>query len=289
MSRLLSHITLKRIAVLSLVALLTPSVFATSYPTLETRRRLLENQRNIYRLRQEQDEMREELRLALRRQQQGDKDPGLGEEIDDIEDSIATADVIVKNINDVISRQRLLLSTLERGSAPSTLDMALHKALNANLSQLAKNLADNDRGRQDVVELRNLLKQQAGLGERHIETPSAVSYAAEQQQAEDEYLHLLELVSNKSDDKRADKPVTVTGQVGDKPVTEVESLSYLGHAQYHMETRVHSGKMTFTVDGRPWQINIAPKDDKATYIVIYDASKADHPRLVMFNKALLLE
>lgn len=268
------------------------SAYALVDPATQTRKRLLENQRNIYMLVEEREEYRLELEELLLEQDDGDDSEALQQDIDEVRDHLVTADLIIKNVNETISRQQLLLQTLERAVAPSTLDMALNRALNANLSELAKNLSGNEEARKELARLRSLLKQQAGLGVRHYDLPSTVSYAAEQQMAEDEYLRLLEVLSSSSNDKdKTDKQklIKITGYHDDSRFAEEDFLNYVGHSQYHLETQVHSGKMTFTVDGHPWHMTVSPEEDQATYIIIYDVAKADNPRLVMFNKSLLTE
>lgn len=47
--------------------------------------------------------------------------------------------------------------------------------------------------------------------------------------------------------------------------------------------------MTFTVDGKPWRLTIPDDEDNAIYIIIYDLRNQAKPRMVMFNKTLLLE
>lgn len=270
----------------------TGPAFAVVDPATQTRKRLLENQRNIYLLIEEREEYRLEREELLAEQQDGDDSAELQEDIDEVSEYIATADTIIKNVNETISRQQLLLQTLERAAAPSTLDMALNRALNANLSELAQKLAGNEEARKELARLRALLKQQAGLGARHYELPGTVSYAAEQQMAEDEYMRLLEVLSSSSNDKdQTDKRklIKITGYHDDARFSEDDFLNYVGHSQYHLETQVHSGKMTFTIDGRPWHMTVSPDEDMATYIIIYDVAKAENPRLVMFNKSLLTE
>lgn len=281
---------------LSALCLLATTAASTSYalvdPATQTRKRLLENQRNIYLLIEEREEYRLELEDLLLEQEDGDDSEELQEDIDEVRDYLTTADTIIKNVNETISRQQLLLQTLERAVAPSTLDMALNRALNANLSELARNLSGNEEARKELARLRSLLKQQAGLGVRHYDLPSTVSYAAEQQMAEDEYLRLLEVLSSSTNDKdKTDqqKLIKITGFHEEGRFAEEDFLNYVGHSQYHLETQVHSGKMTFTVDGHPWHMTVSPEEDLATYIIIYDVAKADNPRLVMFNKSLLTE
>ena len=119
---------------------------------------------------------------------------------------------------------------------------------------------------------------------------NSVSYAAEQQLAENEFLRLLSLFSEGSDDDEAeDKIIKITGTANGAAFSEDDTLSYLGHNQYHLETTVYTGEMIFTVDGRPWQLSISPKEDQATYMVIYDITDQSQPRLVMFNKLRLLD
>lgn len=292
MTKFCQYIAISPIAAVLIAFVLAKSVYAAADPATETRKRLLENQRNIYLLRDEQEDYRRQLVVAQSRYDNGDHSKLLTAEIADLKDSIHTADVIIGNVEDIISRQRLVLDALERAIKPSTLDMALNMALNANLSEMAKKLASNEDARRELTRLRTLLKQQAGLGTTNLEISNPVSYAAEQQMAREEYLRLLEALSTdtyKGDDKAPDKLIKIAGTSNNKPFTEKDFLNYVGNSQYHMETTVHKGKMTFTVDGRPWHITVAPEEDKATYVVIYDAAKANHPRLVMFNKALLTE
>lgn len=262
-------------------------------PATETRKRLLENQRNLYLLRKEREEYRSELEKALQQLKYGDHSDELATEISGLRDSLAMADDIINNVNETISRQRLLLGALERATAASTLDMALNKALNANLSDVAKKLAGNENARRELVRLRSLLKQQAGLSTANtLEMPSAVSFAAEQQKAQDEYLRLLEVISTdsyKGEDDSEDKPIKISGIDDREPFTHKDTLNYVGQSQYHLETTVYAGKMTFTVDGHPWHLTVPPEENKSTYIVIYDDANPARPRLVMFNKSLLTE
>ncbi len=260
---------------------------AWSDPAIETRKRLLENQRNMLRLEQEKQLFEKELQLTLTRQRLTNE--SLQGEIDTINNYIKLLDTVMDNVLGTISRQRLLLSTMERGAAPSTLDMALNKALKVNLSDLSEKLANNEDARDEIVSLRLMLKEQAGIGNRLINADNTIPYAAEQQLAEEEYLRLLELISNSSGEPAEDKNITITGFIDNQPVIRERTLSYLGQHQYHMETTVNQGKMTFTIDGRPWHMTIDPEDNQSTYVVIYDMTKTDQPRLVIFNKALLVE
>ncbi len=85
----------------------------------------------------------------------------------------------------------------------------------------------------------------------------------------------------------------------DKVAEDVETLrefyydrGYLGYAVETATEFVDNNQaavVTFTIDERPWQLSITEQEDRATYIVIYDTSNAEKPRLVMFNKMLLLE
>ena len=255
----------------------------------QTRRQLLENQRNIIYLRKEKLLFQKERQQAIEQQKNGDNNIALQTEIDDITDSIAVADTLINNISALVSRQRLLLTTLERGTPPTALDIALNKALNSNLTELAQNLATNEPARKEVARLRALLKQQARLGTPVPVVGNAVINVAGQLQAEDEFLRLLSLFSSGTADNAEDKIISITGTANNIPFTEDDILSYLGHNQYHMETTVYKGRMTFTIDGRPWQLSIAPEEDQATYVLIYDNGNKIEPRLVMFNKILLLE
>ncbi len=277
------------LSVLLVVLLAVQAITAHAKPIDQTRRQLLENQRNIVYLRKEKRLFQKELQQAIRQQKHSDNPAALQVDIDDIKDSIAIADELISNISALVSQQRLLLTTLERGTPPTALDIALNKALNSNLSELTKSLANNESARKEVAKLRALLKQQARLGAPEPAVGNTVINADKQQQAEGELLRLLSLFSNDTADNAEDKIVQISGTTNNKPFTEDGILSYLGHNQYHMETTVYSGKMTFTVDGRPWQLNVSPKENQATYVLIYDAGNRIEPRLVMFNKALLLE
>lgn len=270
-----------------LLAMLALSLQAA--PVDDTRIKLIENQRNIIHIRKEKQLFQKE--LSALKQDSGTRTNrrSLQAEIDDIEDSLEVADVLIANITILVSRQRMLLATLERGSPPSALDVALNKALNSNLPELAKNLSNNEQARKEVSRLRALLKQQARLGSGETSTSTSVSVAVEQRVAEDEFLRLLSLFSGGSADEADDKNIKITGSLDGAPFTEEDVLSYLGHQQYHMETTVYAGKMTFTVDGRPWQLSVPEEENKSTYVIIYDIGDRTEPRLVMFNKLLLLE
>jgi len=261
-------------------------------PITDTRKHLFENQRNIILLRKEKTAFLQELKQA-KQQLAADNDTDTDQsqiktDIIDIQDSLAVADVIISNITKMVARQRLLLATLERGTPPTALDIALNKALNSNLPELVKNLANNPAARKDIARLKALLKQHARVGVARVANDNSVFVAVDQHVAEDEFLRLLALFSDGIADEAEDKTIKITGTAGRTPFTENDILSYLGHRQYHMEITVYSGKMTFTIDGRPWQLSVPPEEDQATYILIYDISK-EHPRLVMFNKLLLLE
>ena len=265
------------------------SLVLMATPIDNTRKQLLENQRNIIHLRKEKRLFEKELQQTIEQHKDDNNPSSLQAEINDLRDSIAVADTLISNITAFVTQQRLLLSTLERGSPPTALDTALNKALNSNLPELAKTLANNPAARKEIGRLRELLKQQARLGGNISSNSDSAAYAAEQQLAEEEFLRLLSLFSSGSDDEAEDKPINISGTTNNTPFTEEAILSYLGHDQFHMETTVYAGKMTFTVDGKPWQLNISKEEDQTTYVIIYDMANQSLPRLVMFNKSLLLE
>ena len=103
-------------------------------------------------------------------------------------------------------------------------------------------------------------------------------------------MRLLALFSRGSadDDQAEDKKITINGSTDDSLYSEENTLIYLGHQQYHMELTVYSGNINFTVDNRHWEFTIPETENQAVYIVIYDLAK-EEPRLVIFNKSLLLK
>lgn len=254
----------------------------------QLRLNLIENQRNILQLRKEKQETEIELE-NIRVELAINSSPGLKDLIGQLQDEINQTDQLLQNLSDSVSQQRLDLLTLERGTPPNSLDIALNKALNSNLPELAKNLANNEAARKEIARLQILLKKEARVGAPRPSTSTSVSVAIEQKIAEEEFLRVLSLFSDGEADESIDKPIKITGISHRTPYFENAILSYLGHQQYHMETTVHVGKMTFTVDDRPWQLSVGEEENGATYIVIYDTSSAENPRLVMFNKNLLLE
>jgi hypothetical protein len=254
----------------------------------DVRLKLIENQRNILQLRKEKQQNEEELKVALELQE-SDNSHEMHNHTKQLKDDITQAKILIENLSASVSQQRLDLLTLERGSPPSSLDIALNKALNSNLPELAKKLANNEEARKEIARLQVLLKEEARVGAPLPSTSTSVSVALEQSVAEEEFLRVLSLFSGGEADESADKTLIITGISNRTTYVEEETLSYLGHNQYHMETTVHSGEMTFTIDGRPWQLSITEEEDRASYIVIYDTSNIDKPRLVMFNKILLLE
>jgi hypothetical protein len=277
------------IRLLLLTIILMQILPATAQPADQARRTLLENQRNIIHLQKEKLLFQKELQQALDQLKDNENSAELQFTIIDIRDSIEVADILISNISALVSRQRLALASTERGSPPTALDMALNKALNSNLPELAKKLANNESARKEIARLRALLKQQARIGTVVPNTDNSVINAAEQQLAEEEFLRLLSLFSSGTADEAEDKAIKITGTTNNEPFTENDILSYLGHNQYHMETTVYTGRMTFTVDGKPWQLSIAPEENLATYVIIYDITDSEEPRLVMFNKTLLLK
>lgn len=251
------------------------------------RQKLQENQRNIIHLRKERLLFQRELKEL----QLEESSPELEAEISDIKESIEVADTLIENISEFVSEQRLALSSVKSNSSTlSALDIALNKALNSNLPALAKNLSQSKGAREEIVRLRKSLQQQARLKPRKYNTnQTKVSIAPSQAIAQEEFLRLLSLFSNGNVDEGEDKIINISGLNSGKSISEDEILSYLGHNQYHMETTVYTGMMTFTVDNRPWYIEIDENENGATYVIIYDTDKKDKPRLVMFNKGLLSE
>ncbi len=269
-----------------LLIIASSSVYAD--PVAESRKMLFENQRNVIMLRKEKEAFIKELAEAKAERADISDTEAMDAIIRDIEDSIEVAKILIKNVSELVANQRLLLATLESGTPPSALDVALNKALNSNLPELLKNLSTDEAARKDIARLKILLKQQARLNAKPSSDSNAVSLAQEQQVAEDEFLRLLALFSGGNADEAEDKTIAIAGTHKNTAYVEEDILSYLGHEQYHMETTVHSGKMTFTVDGRPWSLDVPEQENEATYVIIYDIGK-EEPRLVMFNKSLLLE
>ena len=277
---------LLRLLIIALPLLLPLQVASQDLDNL--RMQLIENQRNILQLRNEKQRSEEELQAELQ-QQPNSHDPASQARIEQLVDDIAQSEQLIQNISNSVSQQRLDLLTLERGSPPSSLEIALNKALNSNLPELAKNLSNNEAARKEIARLQALLKEEARVGTPLPISGNAVSLAIDQQIAEEEFLRVLSLFSDGEIDNAEDKTIKVSGISHRTPYVEEYTLNYLGHQQYHMEATVFVGKMTFTVDGRPWQLSVNEDEDGATYIVIYDTSDKEKPRLVMFNKTLLLE
>ncbi|MBL4827200.1 MAG: hypothetical protein JKY66_05725 [Spongiibacteraceae bacterium] len=266
---------------------LATSVLADSVS--KVRQRLIENQRNIIYLGKEKQRYQKELEAIVRVEGKAALSDEQALTVRELEEDIALGEILIANISLLVSQQRLALATLERGSPPRALDIALNKALGVNLSDLAKTLSSNQSAKKEVSRLRTLLKQQAYVGSPTSPTKTSVSLANEQHVAEAEFLKLLSLFSAGKTDISEDKAIKITWIADRTPYMAEEMLSYLGHGQYHMETMVHSGKMTFTVDGRPWQLSVSEEEDSANYVIIYDHSIETEPRFVMFNKSLLLE
>lgn len=254
----------------------------------DTRKQLFENQRNLIMLRKEKENYTEALQGAEARRELSIETETIDAEILDLKDSIEIAKTLIKNASELVARQRRLLATLEKGAPPSALDIALNKALKSNLSELLKNLSSNEAARKDIAQLKILLKQQTRLDVNSSSNSYSVALAQEKKLAEDELLRLLVLSSDGNADEAADKTITISGTTENNLYSEENILNYLGYKQYHMETTVYSGNMTFTVDDRPWKLDVPEKDNQAIYVVIYDTAK-EEPRLVMFNKSLLLE
>lgn len=247
---------------------------------------MLENQRNLISLRNEKRQYQYELGELVLRDIQDEPSMTL---IADMKDSISLADEIINNVSATVSRQRLLITTLEKGTPPRALDIALNKALNSNLAEISKSLSDNEAAQKEIAILRSLLKQEARIGSSKRASRTDIDVAEEQQVAEEEFLNLLALFSSGGADESEDKTLRISGQSKGKKLSEQTILSYLGHSQYHTETTVYHGNMTFTVDGKPWRLTIPEDEHNAIYIIIYDLRNQASPRMVMFNKALLLE
>lgn len=271
---------------LAMAFLADSAVYADS--EADTRKQLFENQRNLIMLRKEKENYTEALQGAEARRELSIETETIDAEILDLKDSIEIAKTLIKNASELVARQRRLLATLEKGAPPSALDIALNKALKSNLSELLKNLSSNEAARKDIAQLKILLKQQTRLDVNSSSNSYSVALAQEKKLAEDELLRLLVLSSDGNADEAADKTITISGTTENNLYSEENILNYLGYKQYHMETTVYSGNMTFTVDDRPWKLDVPEKDNQAIYVVIYDTAK-EEPRLVMFNKSLLLE
>jgi hypothetical protein len=254
-------------------------------PINEAKIKLIENQRNLIHLRNEKLAFQAELAALLEAPSNNDQTAAEGDELREL---ITLTETIIQNVAQTVSHQRLLIATLEKGSPPSALDIALNKALSADLTALARNMPESEAAQREITLLRSLLKQEARIGAQRS-SQGNVSVAREQQVAEQEFLNLLALFSGGTADEAADKPLKIAGLSREGTYQSETVLSYLGHNQYHTETEVQAGEMTFTIDDQPWRITIPEQDNDAMYIVIYDVRNRDKPRLVMFNKALLLQ
>ncbi|WP_145999171.1 hypothetical protein [Oceanicoccus sp. KOV_DT_Chl] len=253
-----------------------------------SRKQLFENQRNIFLLRKEKNLYIKELAQA-KQAFSLNPDDATAANILDIQDSIAVTETVLENISTLITQQRLLLANQERSTPLTALDIALNKALNSNLPELVKNLSNNKDARKEITRLKRLLREQALLSNSSKpEATDGISVATDQQVAEDEFLRLLALFSSGKADDAEDKNIDIAGTIDNTPFTTSEIISYLGHQQYHMETTVYRGQMTFTIDDKPWLLEVNDSDDQATFVIIYDL-RSDEPRMVMFNKSLLLE
>ncbi len=256
----------------------------------ETRKQLFENQRNLIMLRKEKRTYTQALQKAEARRALSTETDTIDAEILDLKDSIDIANLLIENASELVARQRLLLATLEKGVPPSALDIALNKVLKSNLPELLKNLSNNEAAHKDIARLKILLKQQTGFATELSHNSQSVSLVQKQKIAENELLRLLALFSRGSadDDQAEDKKITINGSTEDGLYSEENTLIYLGHQQYHMELTVYSGNINFTVDNRHWEFTIPETENQAVYIVIYDLAK-EEPRLVIFNKSLLLK
>jgi hypothetical protein len=256
----------------------------------ETREKLTENQRNIIHLRKEKQQMERQLALALRRQETADSQE-LRNKIAELKKSIELSEIIIINISSVVSGQRLLLASLESGESPSSLDIALNKALSSNLEELAKDFSNNEEAQREVARLRDLLREESRVGNQAAGNDTLV-LATDHQTAEKEFLHLLSLFSNadiEHADSIPDKAIVIRGSKDDALFRENDTLNYLGQSQYHMEFTVYPGDMSVTIEKeQPWRFHIPEKDNGATYIMIYDLTNQLRPRLVMFNKSLVV-
>ena len=271
------------------IVLLIASVFSTTLsaqPLNNAKLKMLENQRNLITLRGEKRYYQDELSELVLRNPADETTIAL---IDDVQESITIAEEIINNVSATVSRQRLLITTLEKGTPPRSLDIALSKALSSNLTEITKGLGDNEAAQKEIALLRSLLKQEARIGISKRASRTEIDVAEEQQVAEVEFLNLLALFSSGGADESEDKALRISVQTKNESFSEGTVLSYLGHNQYHTETTVYSGNMTFTVDGKPWRLTIPDDEDNAIYIIIYDLRNQAKPRMVMFNKTLLLE
>jgi hypothetical protein len=279
---------------LLLPALFISCLFLTGYGSAQTaeqtRQALTENQRNILHLQKEIRQMERQLSAAKRRQQQKDS-TSIQNTILELEANIDLTKLIIDNIAAVVSGQRLMLATLESGKSPSSLDIALNKALSSNLPELAKDFSNNEQAQREIARLQKLLREEALLGIRSTDNNSLV-LATDQQTAEQEFLHLIALFSDldlQQAELVPDKNIRISGKKHGKSYVEKDTLSYLGRQQYHMEFTAHQGEMNIKVEGQQaLSVNIPQKDDGATYIMIYDITNPLRPRVVMFNKSLVV-
>jgi len=216
--------------------------------------------------------------------------PELIEAIAELEKRIEVSEAIISNLSNKVARQRLYLSEHKKGNPPSALDTALQKALGSNLQELAKDVASNPAAQREISRLRALLREEARIGHQAASQDSLV-LALDTATAEREFLQLLSLfsmVEQDSQDAAQEKTAVIQGHRNGVPYQERSTLKYLGKKQYHLELTVSAGEMQVAVDqGQPWRFYIPEDDDNHEYMMIYDQTKDERPRLIMLNKSLI--
>ena len=251
----------------------------------DIRQQLIENQRNIAQLRSEKQDYEEklyQLELIL------DDSESYKAKLEELKTNIELTETMIDNISAVVSGQRLLLATLESGENPSSLDIALNKALSTNLTELAEDFSHDEQAQKEIARLKKLLREESRIGSRAAGNDTLV-VATDQQTAEKEFLHLLSLFSSVDLDEAEaipDKSVMIRGSRSGELFRLQDTINYLGQSQYHMEFTAYEGDMSISIDqGKPWRFHIPEKDNGATYILIYDLTNQLRPRVVMFNKS----
>lgn len=217
-------------------------------------------------------------------------------------EDIALADVLMDNINVIVARQRVRIEQLARGNQPSALDTALSKALEKNQQQLALTRAANAAALEEIARLRALLTDIMRSRERDEATASLQlpqtplpdqpmdddTLRAERRHAQNEHARLLDLFNQTDPEQRPPKPIVVAGEMdGRLPYRSAQSMVYLGHGQYHLETPLRAGAVTFIIDRKHWQKNVHASNDNAIFVILYDTADESAPRLVVFRKSLL--
>ena len=79
------------------------------------------------------------------------------------------------------------------------------------------------------------------------------------------------------------KSVSANGAIG-KP--ESHTLRALGREQYKSVVHLNGGDILFGVGTNTWRTTIPADDSGKEHMIVYDASKSEQPRLLVFEKAL---